>query len=190
MLRINLLPIRKLKKRKKAHNQLLSFFTLFSILLLILGAVGFLQNAKISSIQESIARLQKEKQTYAPILAEMKRLEQAKQDLENKINVIKTLKKNSAITVRILDEVAKTVDTKRMWLETLKQQGQSLSLKGTALDNRSIAQFMDALKESPYVSSVNLSDASLKTVSGRNLKSFSLGCTTITPDEKVTETAK
>ncbi len=190
MLRINLLPIRQLKKRAKARNQIFSFIALFIVILLMLGAVGFIQDTRIRSIEESIARLTREKQTYAPILAEMKRLEQAKLDLENKIKVIKTLKKNSAVTVHILDEVARMIDTKRMWLESLKQQGQSLTLKGTALDNRSIAQFMDRLKESAYISSVTLSSASLKKVSGRNLKSFSLGCTAVTPDTNEKETAQ
>ena len=189
MLRINLLPIRQLKKRLKARNQIAGFLALLVFLLLMLGVVGFLQSAKITSIQDSISRLKKEKETYAPILAEMKRLEKVKNDLENKIKIIKALKRDSSITVRILDEVANKVDNKRMWLMSLKQQGQSLSLTGTALDNRTIAQFMDALKESPYISAVNLSNASLKNVSGRDLKSFSLACS-ITSPEQAKKTAK
>lgn len=184
MLRINLLPIRQLKKRAKARNQIISFLTLFVFLLLILGTVSFLQTTQIKNIESSIAELSKEKQQYAPILAEMKRLEQAKKDLENKISIIKKLRKDSAITVHILDEVAKKVDSKRMWLKSLKQQGPSLSLTGVALDNRTIAQFMDALKESPYISDVNLSDASLAKVSGRDLKSFSLACAIASPAEE------
>lgn len=188
MLRINLLPIRQLKKRAKARNQIISFVALFTFLLLILGTVGFLQTTKINSIQDSIAKLKKDKETYAPILTEMKRLEKVKTDLENKINIIKALKRDSSITVHILDEVANKIDNKRMWLDSLKQQGQSLSLTGTALDNRTIAQFMDALKKSSYISAVNLSNASLKNVSGRDLKSFSLACS-ITSPEKTKETA-
>ena len=145
MLRINLLPIRQLKKRAKARNQIFSFITLFIFLLLILGAVGFLQTAKIGTIESSIANLKKETQKYAPILAEIKRLEKAKKDLENKISIIKKLKRESSTTVHILDEVANKVDSKRMWLKSLKQQGSSLSLTGIALDNRTVAQFMEAL---------------------------------------------
>ncbi|MBN4065677.1 PilN domain-containing protein, partial [Desulfocapsa sp. AH-315-G09] len=140
MLRINLLPIRQLKKRAKARNQISIFITLLAFICLILGAVGFLQISKIKSIETSIAKLSAEKQTYAPILAEMKRLEQAKKDYENKTSIIKQLKRDSATTVHILDEVAKNVDSKRMWLKSLKQQGASLSLTGIALDNRTIAQ--------------------------------------------------
>ncbi len=184
MLRINLLPIRQLKKRAKARNQIVIVATLIAFVCLILGAVGFLQNTRINSIEASITRLKQEKQTYAPILAEMKRLEKAKKDLENKISIIKKLKRDSATTVHVLDEVAKKVDSKRMWLKSLKQQGGSLSLTGIALDNRTVAQFMDALKDSPYINTVNLSNASLAKVSGRNLKSFALACSVITPEPK------
>lgn len=184
MLRINLLPIRQLKKRAKARNQIISFATLLLFLLLILGAVAFLQTSKIKGIESQISQLKKEKNRYSPILKEMKELEKAKADLENKIGVIKKLRQDSATTVHILDEVANKVDAKRMWLKSLKQTGSSLSLTGVALDNRTIAQFMDALKSSPYITAVNLADASLTKISGRNLKSFSLACTITSPEKK------
>jgi type IV pilus assembly protein PilN len=189
MLRINLLPIRQLKKRAKARNQIISFVTLLVFLLLILGAIGFLQTTKINGINASIVQLKQEKQKYAPILAEMKQLEKAKKDLENKISIIKKLKRDSSVTVHILDEVAKKIDSKRMWLKSLKQQGANLSLTGVALDNRTVAQFMDSLKESPYISEVSLSNASLAKVSGRDLKSFSLACSIVSPKEATQEKA-
>ncbi len=190
MLRINLLPIRQLKKRAKARNQIISFATLIVFLLLILGAFAFLQTTKIKNIESQITQLKAEKKKYAPILKEMQRLEKAKKDLENKISIIKKLKQDSATTVHILDEVANKVDSKRMWLKSLKQQGSSLSLTGVALDNRTVAQFMDALKVSPYINGVNLSNASLTTVSGRNLKSFSLACSITSPQKETPETTK
>jgi type IV pilus assembly protein PilN len=190
MLRINLLPIRQLKKRAKARNQIFSFVAVLILLLLVLGAVGFLRNTRIEGIELKIAELNKEKQTYDPILKEMQRLEKAKKDLEGKIAIIKKLKSDSSTTVHILDEVANRVDSKRMWLKSLTQQNASLSLTGVALDNRTIAQFMDALKESPYVSTVDLSNASLTKVSGRNLKSFSLVCSITSPKEETPETTK
>jgi len=189
MLRINLLPIRQLKKRIKARNQVLSFLTLFVLLLFTLGAVVFFQTARNGDIKSQIAQLQKDKKKYTIILKEMQRLELAKKDLENKIVIIKKLKTDSSITVHILDEVARIVDSKRMWLKTLKQQKSSLNLTGVALDNRTIAQFMDALKKSSYIKDVNLSNASLTKVSGRNLKSFSLVCSIVNP-KKATEATK
>lgn len=195
MLRINLLPIRQLKKRAKARNQIVTFATLLGFFLLILGAVAFVQNSNIKSAEAAIAKLRAEKKTYAPVLKKLKELEKAKLELENKIRVIQKLEKDSAITVRILDEVATKVDSKRMWLKSLKQQGSSLVLAGVALDNRTIAQFMDALRGdpyakpygTPYLSKINLANASLAQVSGRDLKSFSLTCTIGTTAEKPAE---
>jgi type IV pilus assembly protein PilN len=185
MLRINLLPIRQLKKRAKARNQILTFATLLGFFLFILGAVAFVQNSNIETAQASITKLTTEKKSYGPILKKMKELENKKLELEVKTAKIELLQENSAITVRILDEIAKKVDSKRMWLKSLKQEGVSLVLDGVALDNRTIAQFMDALKGdphaepygTPYLSTINLTNASLAKVSGRDLKSFSLNCT-------------
>ena len=188
MLRINLLPIRQLKKRAKARNQILVFVTLLLFFLLILGAVSFLQATSISNVEEKITQLEREKKQFDPILKKMKELEKAKSDLENKIGVIKKLKKDSSITVHVLDEVAKRVDSKRMWLKSLKQHGSSLSLTGVALDNKTVADFMDALKESSYIANVNLSNASLVKVSGRNLKSFSLACSVDSPKKETQKT--
>ncbi len=147
-----------------------------------------MQTTRIKSIESSITKLKQEKEKYAPILAEMKQLEKTKKDLENKINIIKSLKSDSSTTVHILDEVAKKVDSKRMWLNTLKQQGASLNLSGVALDNRTVAQFMDALKKSPFFKNVNLSSATLAKVAGRNLKKFSLTCSIMNPKEKTQKT--
>ena len=92
------------------------------------------------------------------------------------------------MTVHILHEVSSRVDSKRLWLKSLKQQGNSLSLTGVALDNKTVADFMDGLKESTYVNNVNLSNASLIKVSGRNLKSFSLACSVSSPKKETQET--
>lgn len=190
MLRINLLPIRQLKKRAKARNQIVVVSTLLVFLLLILGAFAFVQNSKIQSVKLAIAKLEAETKTFAPVLAEMKELKNKKKDLLRKISIIKKLKRDSSITVHILDEVAQKVDSKRMWLKSLKQEGFSLLLTGVALDNRTIAQFMDSLKESNYVSTVNLTNASLIKVSGRDLKSFSLVCNIVSLDVKKDQVAQ
>ncbi len=191
MLRINLLPIRQLKKRAKARNQIIGFVALLIFLCLILGIIGFLQSSAIKSIETSIATLKKDTKKLAPTLAKMKELEKSRDGLKNKVRIIRKLKKESAITVHILDEVARKVDSKRMWLRSLKQQGTSLSLTGIALDERTVAQFMDALQDSPHIVDVNLSNTSLVKEFNRNLKSFSLACSIASPQgETLEETTK
>lgn len=188
MLKINLLPIRQLQKHAKARNEVLGFAAIFISLLLVLGVVAMLQSSKASAIQAETIRLNQEKQTYDKVVAEIKRLEADKKELENKISIIKQLKKESSLTVRVLDEVATRLDSARMWLTSLDQQGSSLALTGIALDNKTIADFMNALEASPFISNVNLSDSSLTQVAGQELKAFSLQCALASPTEETDKT--
>lgn len=184
MLRINLLPVRQLKKRAKARNEILGIFMGVLSLVLLCCGVGFLQAQKISALNTDIAALTAERDSYAPILAKIEELKKTKADLERKSAIIDKLKTDSSLTVRILDEVASKVDNNRMWLDTLNQQGGTLQLTGVSLDNESVAQFMDNLKLSPFVQDVELTDSSQKILAGRDLKSFSLACTVASPESK------
>jgi type IV pilus assembly protein PilN len=187
MLKINLLPIRQLKKRAKAKQQLFGMVILFVMVLASLAATGVLQAQKIKSLETEISALNKKKESYTPTLNKIAQLKKDKEELARKTEIINKLKTDSSLTVRVLDEVATRVDKQRMWLEALQQQAASLSLSGVALDNQTVAQFMDNLKESPFIKDVTLTNSSQKVVSGRNLKSFELTCTVAQPDLKKAE---
>ena len=175
MLKINLLPIRQLKKRTKARNQLFLFFLIFCVVLALLGATGVLLAAKITELNEDIVAKTNEKKSFDKVVQEIADLEKRRLDLNNKIKIINQLKTDSSLTVHVLDEVANIIDNKRMWITSIKQSGGSLALSGYALDNKTIAEFMENLRlDSDYVNSVNLSNTSLKNVSGNSLKSFSI----------------
>ncbi len=181
MLKINLLPVRQLKKRAKAKKQFLGMLVLFAIVLSSLAATAVLQNQKINNLESDISALNKKKESYTPTLNKISKLKKDREELARKTEIINKLKTDSSLTVRVLDEVATKVDKQRMWLESLQQQDTNLSLSGVALDNQTIAQFMDNLKESPFVKDVTLTNSSLKVISGRNLKSFDLTCVVETP---------
>lgn len=184
MLRINLLPVRQLKKRAKARNQLISFGMIFCAVLVVLAFFGMLQKGKIDTVQAAIAELNMEQKRLAPIIREVDELEKKKKDLQNKIDIIKKLRRESSLTVHVLDEVANIIDTNRMWLTVLTQQGSSLQLKGTALDNQTVAQFMEELKKSPYIRDVTLVSSTLNKVGNRDFKSFGLSCVVQFPEKK------
>lgn len=181
MLKINLLPVRQLKKRVQATQQLLGMVLLLFLVLAFLATIGIYQTQKINRLQADIAQLNKEKDSYAPTLKKIADLKKDKEELTRKTDIINKLKTDSSLTVRVLDEVASKVDNQRMWLESLQQDHATLKLTGIALDDQTVAQFMDNLKESPFVQDVALSGSSQKAVSGRNLKSFELNCTVSQP---------
>lgn len=187
MLKINLLPIRQLKKRAKAQQQLFGMVLLFILVLAILAGAGIIQAQKINNLNVDISQLNKEKDSYAPTLKKIAELKKDREELTRKTEIINTLKTDSSLTVRVLDEVANKIDNQRMWLESLQQDNAVLKLSGIALDDQTVAQFMDNLKESPFVQDVALAGSSQKSVSGRNLKSFELNCTVSQPVVKKAE---
>ncbi len=187
MVYINLLPIEEIKERAQAYHQLYVFAIGFLCLLLVLGGIGVFQATTATQLNVDLSRLQNEKHKYTKILDQIKKLKQDKVIIEKKIAVIKKLKKSSALTVHILDEVARLTPTKRLWLKSLSQSGNNLQLTGMALDNRTIAQYMDNLKTSPYINDVNLQNSTLAKYAGRDLKSFAISCLISVP-EKISET--
>lgn len=187
MLKINLLPVRQLKKRAKAKKQLSGMIVLFLMVLAVVLIAGILQARKINNLEANIATLEKEKKSYTPTLNQIAQLKKDREEFTRRTDIIKKLKTDSSLTVRVLDEVANRIDNQRMWLESLNQAQSSLRLSGVALDNQTIAQFMDNLKDSPLVQDVTLSSSSLKVVSGRNLKNFDLNCVVAEPTAKTTD---
>ena len=182
MLRINLLPIRQLQKIAKARNQLLVFFLIFCVVIALLGATGVLLAAKITELNQDIVAKTNEKKSFDKVVQQIADLEKRRLDLNNKIKILNQLKTDSSLTVHVLDDVSKIIDNKRMWITSFKQNGGSLSLSGYALDNKTIAEFMENLTlDSTYVNGVNLSNTSLKNVSGKGLKSFSISAGVSSP---------
>lgn len=181
MIRINLLPVRDIKRRNAIKNQLIFFAGGFISYLSILALIGLFQYNKISVSEKQVQILQQEKQKYTVTLNEIKKLEEEKKLVETRIGVIKQLKESSSLTVHILDEVANLTPNRRMWLSGMSQGGNSLKISGMALDNQTIAKFMDDLEGSQYINNVALSNSSMKQYAERNLKSFSLTASATVP---------
>ena len=182
MLQINFLPIRQLKKREKAKGELIAFGLFLLTLIVVLGVVAWWYEAtSLEGARQENVRLANEKQMLQPKLVLIDKLNKDKEELERKTKIIEQLKKESSLTVRIMDEVARRVDNNRLWLETMAETGGNVDLKGIALDNESIAHFMESLKGSPFVRDVSLTESSQKLYAGRDLKSFTISCRVAPP---------
>ncbi len=181
MIRINLLPIRQLKKRARLKTELLGFSAAFVLVLLILIVGWFALAGKITNLKDELVALEQKKQSYQPILKEIATLKQEKQLVEQKLDSIKKLQAGSQVTVRVLDEVASRTPTSRLWLTSLLQSAGSLQLQGIALDNETIALYMQHLEASEYFENTVLTNSSQTEVAKQKLKSFSLTLTVVVP---------
>lgn len=174
MIHINLLPVRQIKQRLRVRNEVAIFLASMGLLTMVLLSVAGGLILKVNALTDENKALTAKKASYQPILDEIEKLKKNKKEQETKLDVIKKLKTVSQITVRILDELAKIFPANRLWLTSLRQSGTSMDLAGVALDNATIAQFMQSINGSSYFSSVALSQTQQITIAGAKLKSFTL----------------
>ncbi|MBU0682253.1 MAG: PilN domain-containing protein [Proteobacteria bacterium] len=142
----------------------------------------------VKEMQTEVARLEQKKRSYDATLKEIKEIEAQKAKLFEQIEAIKQLKAKSQVSVHVLDEIAKATPSNGVWLTSLKQSGQSMTLAGIALDNTTIASYMNKLSASKYIQGTTLGTASQTLVANRNLQTFTLTMVVTPPakEEKAT----
>jgi type IV pilus assembly protein PilN len=79
----------------------------------------------------------------------------------------------------------------RMWLESFSSDEKTVTIKGIAYDNPTIAEFMEKLEKSPLFSAVDLKTAKMKSFKNDvMLKSFELLCLKEIPKDEEDKDAK
>lgn len=181
MIHINLLPIREIKRRNRAIRQVAFSAVAFVFFLAGLASFALYQFNYATALQKESDKLQFDIQQYTKILDEIKKIESDKKVLLTRIGIINQLKQSSSLTVHVLDEIASLTPPHRMWLTKLQQSGNELKLNGMALDDQTVAKYMDDVGNSPYMKNVILASASMEKYAERNLKLFSISCTVGVP---------
>ena len=186
MIRINLLPFREERKKENIRRQI-SIYVLSVGLLLCLMVLGYLR------LHSTVAALEAEKQNKTKELARFKdtnkRLAEIKKkisEIKTKLEVIRGLEKNKMGPVRLLDEVAMAVPRDKLWLRSLVEKKGKLTLEGTAMDNETVALFMNNLEAAPHIKRVDLKSTRLRVLKQYklNLMDFAIDCKTYAFKEK------
>jgi len=188
MIYINLLPVRQIKKKIEARNKVLAMGITLLGVLVILGLVALVLGFKTGELKASIAALNKEKAKYQTTINQIEKLKKDQKLLETKLNTISQLKKGSQLTVRVMDELASLTPSSRLWIDRMAFSGSVLKISGIALDNATIADYMKTIGTSPYFGSADLSATATKSISGRQLKTFSLTISVVNADYQEKET--
>ncbi len=174
MIRINLLPVRQIKKRIKLQNEVLALVGFFILILAAMGVVGNSQAKKIEGLKGSISQLENEKNRYKKTIKQIEAIKKEQKILETKMQVIRDLEVYSQLPVRLLDEIANLTPGNRVWINSLSLSANKIRLVAVAMDNATIAQYMKKLSSSIYFSGAELQSSSMTKVANQNLKSFSL----------------
>ena len=175
MIRINLLPVRAKKKRNTSIYQLVAMASVVLVGLLGAAIAHAAFQGRVEEQEKKIADNQTEIKRLEKIIGEVKDLEKQREKLKNQLGVIEKLERGKAGPVKVLDELSGSIP-KRVWITGFREQGGSLSLSGTAMDNADISEFMRALQKSPRFQDIQLKFAQSDARDGVTIYNFEIGC--------------
>jgi len=175
MIKINLLLARKEKKKGGMRKEFIVF--ILSIVLL-LAVLIFIQWGLDRKIEDTLAQNAKKKEEivkYKSLTTEVEKKKEEQRMLQNRLDIINSLRKDKARAARILDELS--IDKpEKLQLESLKKEGAKLGIEGVALDDETIANFMTNLRKSKLFKNVDLIVSEQIEQSKMKLKKFVLSC--------------
>lgn len=157
MIRINLLPVDRERRKKRAA---LSFGTVAqqvtvacSLILLVAGGVCGWRYWKIwqqsTTLDTEIATAQQETSRLHSIIQQVQLFEQRKARLQQRVVLIEQLRKSQTGPVHMLDQISRSLPP-MMWLTGLKQVGPDVIIDGRCTTLTGLSDFVASLETTRF----------------------------------------
>lgn len=149
MVKINLLPWRE-ERRQKLTKEFIILLALGALIALaIVVSVYMIYDHNIKFQNERNAIITKEIAKVDAQIKEIENLEAKRDDLLTRKKVIEELQANRTQMVHLFDELVSTVPN-GLFLENIKQNGNSISLEGYAQSHSRVSAYMRKLEKSEW----------------------------------------
>jgi len=148
MIRINLLPA--YEEYAAIPPQIYGAIALVLVGVLALGGWYWILNGDLEGAQKNQTELEAQNLALASVQAELQQFEQQKQDTQQRIDAIEQLQRNQQGPVELMNVmIASMPSDPGLWLTSLSQRGNSITIEGKAFDVPFIADFIATLNDSP-----------------------------------------
>lgn len=144
MIRINLLPVRAVKKREMGRQVLV----LFAVVLFGAGVVNYLwydsRETELATHRQGVAQARAKIAELEKIIGEVKNINTRKAEVEQKLAVLDSLRKGRNGPVRMLDALA-SATPKKVWVKSFVETKNAVAIDGSAVSHDEVAEFMRGL---------------------------------------------
>ena len=159
MIRINLLPRDEQPVQRNFALPKVGTFAPLALVLMAavaIGAAHVYQSQQISTLKQTIAQEEEESRKLAPEIAKIKRLNQQRQDLNDRLDVITRLDTDRYFRVHLLDELNRSLPG-YMWLTRFEDTGgDNYAIEGVTFSNFLVSDFLQNVADSPYFAGIYL----------------------------------
>ncbi len=146
---------------------------IFLVLIIALGALFFFQKKAFDREDALLAKARQEKSQLQYVEAKLEEQSRARESLNQKITLIESLNAQRDLAPRLMDELSRRLPD-WVWLTEVTYDAKGLQIKGRALSNNLIADYISALEASPQVMNVNLVASTQKTTKNDQYLEFAL----------------
>jgi len=146
MARINLLPWREEARRERQREFLYSLMGTLVLGAILVLLVGLFFDQRISHQESRNQQIQVEINRLEQRIARIRELENTRNRLLSRKQIIESLQASRSLTVELLDKLAKTIPV-GITLTNVRQQGTRLTLLGTSQSNARVSAYLQSLDE-------------------------------------------
>lgn len=145
----------------------------FLVLVIGLGLFYFFQQKAFTRENTLLTKARQEKSQLQYVEAKLEEQRKARESLDKKINLIESLNAKRDLAPRLMDELNRRLP-EWVWLSELTYDDKGIQIKGRALSNNLIADYIGNLEASPQLMNVNLVSSTQRTTQGDQYLEFSL----------------
>ena len=177
MIRVNLLP--KEERIAAPRLPLPNFNSMVPVaivggLVLVIGITAVLERAKVSALNRDVVDLREEVRSIQPQVDRVRRLTAQREDLERRLDIIRSLDQGRFLSVRVLDNISREVP-RYCWLTSVQQMGLGgVTITGVTFSNLIVADFMMRLERSEMFANIDLAQTNKGQIDSREVMEFSI----------------
>jgi Tfp pilus assembly protein PilN len=145
----------------------------FLALVIGLGAFYFFQQKAFRRENALLTTARQEKSQLQYVEAKLEEQRKARESLDRKITLIESLNAQRDMAPRLMDELSRRLP-EWVWLNEVVYDEKGIQIKGRALSNNLVADYISGLESSAQVMNVNLVSSTQKTTQGDQYLEFTL----------------
>jgi len=146
---------------------------IFLVLVIGLGAFYFFQQKAFRRENALLATARQEKSQLQYVEAKLEEQRKARESLDRKITLIESLNAQRDMAPRLMDELSRRLP-EWVWLNEVVFDEKGIQIKGRALSNNLVADYISGLESSAQIMNVNLVSSTQKTTQGDQYLEFTL----------------
>ena len=173
MIRINLLPVRAVKKKSLIKRQIYLAGSSFIFLFLIIAAVHYYKVNEIKGLKMIIENKEMELSILKTKTGELTKVRDENEMIRQKVDIVKQLESDKTGPVRLLEEISRAIPEKA-WINKLVDSENAILLAGSASSDEDISEFMKNLEKMRGIKRVELEVAEMTEKGSIKVKSFSI----------------